>query len=157
MKGFLSLTLLPLLAVSSPVAVGSIHNDAAPILSSMTSQDIPGSYIVVFKKHVDQSSASAHQSWVQDIHTAHNGRMELKKRSLFDFDYEAFVGLKHTFDIAGSLMGYAGHFPEDVIEQVRRHPDVSNLLPLLRSFPRSAANLTRNRSSTLRRTPKSVL
>ncbi|KAJ5442824.1 Peptidase S8/S53 subtilisin/kexin/sedolisin [Penicillium cf. griseofulvum] len=124
MKGFISLTLIPLLAAASPVAVGSIHNDAAPILSSMTSRDIPDSYIVVFKKHVDQDSASAHQSWLQEVHTAHTGRMELKKRSLFDFDYEAFMGLKHTFHIAGSLMGYAGHFPEDVIEQVRRHPDV---------------------------------
>ncbi|KXG49696.1 Peptidase S8/S53, subtilisin/kexin/sedolisin [Penicillium griseofulvum] len=124
MKGFISLTLIPLLAAASPVAVGSIHNDAAPILSSMNSRDIPDSYIVVFKKHVDQGSASAHQSWLQEVHTAHTGRMELKKRSLFDFDYEAFMGLKHTFHIAGSLMGYAGHFPEDVIEQVRRHPDV---------------------------------
>ncbi|KAF4764239.1 hypothetical protein N7455_011054 [Penicillium solitum] len=124
MKGFLSLTVLPLLAAASPVAVGSIHNDAAPILSSMTSQDIPDSYIIVFKKHVDQSSASAHQSWLQEVHTAHTGRMELKKRSLFDFDFEAFMGLKHTFQIAGSLTGYAGHFHEDVIEQIRRHPDV---------------------------------
>ncbi|KAJ5512258.1 Peptidase S8/S53 subtilisin/kexin/sedolisin [Penicillium fimorum] len=124
MKGFLSLTLLPLLVVATPVAVGSIHNDAAPILSSMTSRDIPDSYIVVFKKHVDQGSASAHQSWLQEVHTAHTGRMELKKRSLFDFDYEAFMGLKHTFHIAGSLLGYAGHFPEEVIEQIRRHPDV---------------------------------
>ncbi|KAJ5398693.1 hypothetical protein PENPOL_c001G06282 [Penicillium polonicum] len=124
MKGFLSLTVLPLLAAASPVAVGSIHNDAAPILSSMTSRDIPDSYIVVFKKHVDQSSASAHQSWLQEVHTAHTGRMELKKRSLFDFDFEAFMGLKHTFQIAGSLTGYAGHFHEDVIEQIRRHPDV---------------------------------
>ncbi|OQE24941.1 hypothetical protein PENFLA_c009G00055 [Penicillium flavigenum] len=124
MKGFLSLTLLPLLVTASPVAVGSIHNDAAPILSSMTSKDIPDSYIVVFKKHVDPSSASAHQSWLQEVHTAHTGRMELKKRSLFDFDFEAFMGLKHTFHIAGSLLGYAGHFHEDVIEQIRRHPDV---------------------------------
>ncbi|CAI7654053.1 unnamed protein product [Penicillium discolor] len=124
MKGFLSLTVLPLLAAASPVAVGSIHNDAAPILSSMTSRDIPDSYIIVFKKHVDQSSASAHQSWLQEVHTAHTGRMELKKRSLFDFDFEAFMGLKHTFQIAGSLTGYAGHFHEDVIEQIRRHPDV---------------------------------
>ncbi|CRL25709.1 Peptidase S8/S53, subtilisin/kexin/sedolisin [Penicillium camemberti] len=124
MKGFLSLTVLPLLAAASPVAVGSIHNDAAPILSSMTSRDIPDSYIIVFKKHVDQSSASAHQSWLQEVHTAHTGRMELKKRSLFDFDFEGFMGLKHTFQIAGSLTGYAGHFHEDVIEQIRRHPDV---------------------------------
>ncbi|KAJ5795137.1 hypothetical protein N7457_001736 [Penicillium paradoxum] len=124
MKGFLSLTLLPLLAAASPVAVGSIHNEAAPILSSMTAKEIPDSYIVVFKKHVDPKLASDHHSWVQDLHTAQTGRMELKKRSLFDFDFEAFTGLKHTFHIAGSLVGYAGHFHEDVIEQVRRHPDV---------------------------------
>lgn len=157
MKGFLSLTVLPLLAAASPVAVGSIHNDAAPILSSMTSRDIPDSYIIVFKKHVDQSSASAHQSWLQEVHTAHTGRMELKKRSLFDFDFEGFMGLKHTFQIAGSLTGYAGHFHEDVIEQIRRHPDVSIPIPSLRKFPRPAANMTQNRLTTLRRTPRSVL
>jgi cerevisin len=127
MKGLLSLTLLPLLTVASPIVVDSIHNEAAPILSSVNSQEIPDSYIIVFKKHVDSSSAAAHHMWVQDIHSAQSGtgRQELKKRGLFGFDSEAFLGLKHTFHVADSLMGYAGHFHEDVIEQVRRHPDVS--------------------------------
>lgn len=126
MKGFLGLTLLPLLtAAASAAVVESIHNGAAPILSSTSAQEIPDSYIVVFKKHVDSSSASAHHSWVQDIHSTQTGRMELKKRSLFGFDTDAYIGMKHTFHIAGSLMGYAGHFHEDVIEQVRQHPDVS--------------------------------
>lgn len=126
MKGLFGLALLPLLTVASPVVVDSIHNGAAPIISSTNSQEVSDSYIVVFKKHVDQSAAAAHHSWVQDIHTSQNGRMELKKRSLFGFDTDAFLGLKHTFHVAGSLMGYAGHFHEDVIEQVRRHPDVSS-------------------------------
>lgn len=130
MKGFLGLALLPLLTAASPVVVDSIHNGAAPILSSTTSQEVPDSYIVVFKKHVDPSAAAAHHSWVQDIHTTQNGRWELKKRSLFGFDTDAYLGLKHTFHVAGSLMGYAGHFHEDVIEQVRRHPDVSSCLAL---------------------------
>lgn len=39
------------------------------------------------------------------------------------FSEEIFQGLKHTYSIPG-LVGYAGHFDEDVIEQVRRHPDV---------------------------------
>lgn len=126
MKGLFGLALLPLLTVASPVVVDSIHNGAAPIISSTNSQEVSDSYIVVFKKHVDQSAAAVHHSWVQDIHTSQNGRMELKKRSLFGFDTEAFMGLKHTFHVAGSLMGYSGHFHEDVIEQVRRHPDVSS-------------------------------
>jgi cerevisin len=124
MKGFLGLTLLPLLAAASPTWTESIHNGAAPILSSTTAKEIPDSYIVVFKKHVGASAAASHHSWVQDIHTD-NVRMELKKRSLFGFDNDPYLGLKHTFHVAGSLMGYAGHFHEDVIEQVRRHPDVS--------------------------------
>ncbi|KAJ5649606.1 Subtilisin-like serine protease [Penicillium longicatenatum] len=123
MKGFLGLSLLPLLAAASPMGVGSIHNEAAPILSSVNSEEIPDSYIVVFKNHVDSSVAAAHHDWVQDIHSSQQ-RMELKKRSLFGFNDDAFLGLKHTFHVAGSLMGYAGHFHEDVIEQVRRHPDV---------------------------------
>jgi cerevisin len=123
MKGFLGLTLLPLLAAASPTWTGSIHNGAAPILSSTSAKEIPDAYIVVFKQHVGASAAAAHHSWVQDIHTD-NVRMELKKRSLFGFDSDPYLGLKHTFHVAGSLMGYAGHFHEDVIEQVRRHPDV---------------------------------
>ena len=124
MKGFLGLSLLPLLVAASPVVVDSIHNEAAPILSSMNSKEVPDSYIVVFKKHVSAESAAAHQSWVQDIHTSHT---ELKKkRSLFGFEDTLFDGLKGTFNVAGSLLGYSGHFSEDVIEQVRRHPDVSS-------------------------------
>jgi cerevisin len=123
MKGLFGLALLPLLTAASPMVVDSIHREAAPIISSTTSQEVSDSYIVVFKKHVDPSAAAAHHSWVQDIHTT-QGRTELKKRSLFGFESDAFLGMKHTFNVAGSLMGYAGHFHEDVIEQVRRHPDV---------------------------------
>lgn len=127
MKGFFGLAVLPLLTAAAPsFSAESIHNGAAPILSSAHAEEIPDSYIVVFKKHVDSSVATAHHSWVQDIHST-NSRQELKKRSLFGFGSEdAYLGLKHTFHVADSLMGYAGHFHEDVIEQVRRHPDVSS-------------------------------
>ncbi|RMJ25415.1 serine protease [Aspergillus sp. HF37] len=124
MKGFLSLALLPLLTVASPVVVDSIHNEAAPVLSSVNSQEVPGSYIVVFKKHVSSESAAAHHSWVQDIHSSQLDRTELKKRSMFGLGESIFGGLKDTFNVADSLLGYSGHFNEDVIEQVRRHPDV---------------------------------
>ncbi|CAK48138.1 hypothetical protein CBS115989_1936 [Aspergillus niger] len=124
MKGILGLSLLPLLTAASPVFVDSIHNEAAPILSATNAKEVPDSYIVVFKKHVTSELASAHHSWVQDIHDSQSERTELKKRSLFGLGDEVYLGLKNTFDIAGSLIGYSGHFHEDVIEQVRRHPDV---------------------------------
>jgi len=128
MKGLAALALLPLLASTSPVfKVGTIHNDAAPILSSAQSKEIPDSYIVVFKKHVSHSSAAAHHDWVQDLHlNTQDTKTELRKRSQLPISTDIFGGLRHTFNIAGGLVGYSGHFDEDVIERVRRHPDVSS-------------------------------
>ena len=128
MKGLFSLSfaLLPLLASSSPILVDTIHNGAAPIESSSNAKTIPGSYIVVFRDHVTHADAAAHQDWVQMLHLAtEDSKTELRKRSQVPFVTEMFNGLRHTYNIAGSLLGYSGHFDDEVIEQVRRHPDVS--------------------------------
>ena len=75
-----TLTLLPALAAASPVLqVGTIHKDAAPVLSSVHSEEIPNSYIIKFKKHVSESSASDHHSWVQKLHGGREvERLELR-------------------------------------------------------------------------------
>lgn len=142
MKGFAGIALLPLLAAAKPIispesinsevfSHESIHGDAAPLLSSTNSEEISDSYIVVFKDHIDQTLAAAHHGWVQDLHTnTQTSKMELRKRSQTPFTDTVFEGMKHTYNIAGSLMGYSGHFDEDVIEQVRRHPDVSTSVTL---------------------------
>lgn len=134
MKGLLALTLLPLLATASPmIGVNTIHNGAAPVLSSSLSKEIPDSYIVVFKKDLPHSSATGHHEWVQvQHHECAKAKRDLHKRSQTPF--QTFGGLKHTFNIAGGLMGYSGHFDEDVIEKVRRHPDVSTNGVLLLPF-----------------------
>ena len=124
MKGLGVLSLLPLLAIASPrFGVETIHNDAAPLLSSSESQIIPDSYIIVFKKDVSHTSASVHHSWVQDQHVEiENTKRDLHKRSQIPISF--FDGLKHTFDIAGALLGYTGHFDNDLVEKIRLHPDV---------------------------------
>jgi hypothetical protein len=38
------------------------------------------------------------------------------------------------------LLGYSGHFDEDVIEQVRRHPDVSQSIVIHLNAPCRASN-----------------
>lgn len=127
MRGLIGLA-LPLLAAGSPVLVDTIHNEAAPLITSHNSKTVPNSYMVVFKDHVTQKAAKAHHSWVQDAHLgAASDRMELRKRSQSSMQETIFEGLKHTYHIPGKLLGYSGHFDEDVIEQVRRHPDVSQL------------------------------
>jgi hypothetical protein len=130
-----SLTLLPALAAASPMMqVGTIHNGAAPILSSTQTKEVPNSYMVVFKKHVKESHAKEHHEWVQSIHAkSSQERMELRKRSQFPVTAEIFDGLKHTYNIIGGMVGYSGHFDEETIEAIRRHPDVSTT-PYTHSF-----------------------
>lgn len=126
MRGYLGLAALPVLAAGSPLFVDTIHNGDAPIVSSTTSKHVPNSYIVVFKDHVTKDAAVAHHSWVQSVHEdGHQERMELRKRGMLGDQESIFSGLKHTYHIPGKLLGYSGHFDEDVIEKVRKHPDVS--------------------------------
>ncbi|KAL8810940.1 MAG: hypothetical protein Q9200_002184 [Gallowayella weberi] len=126
MKGLLALAVLPLLASSSPVfTTESIHNEAAPLLSSTQAKEIPDSYIVVFKKHVSHKAATDHHSWVQDQHVElEKTKRHLSKQKRSQTPIITFDGLKHTYNLAGGFLGYSGHFDEDVIDKVRRHPDV---------------------------------
>jgi cerevisin len=141
MKGIIALTLVATASATFPFRVGTVHNDAAPILSSTAAEHIPDSYIIKFKTHVNERNAAAHHSWIQKIHgEREQERLELRKRGLTDLVDDVFQGIKHTYKIGESFMGYSGHFDESVIEQVRRHPDVSfcppvtNVAPRLRRF-----------------------
>jgi cerevisin len=126
MRGLIGFSILPLLASSAPTfSTETIHEGSAPILSASNAVEVANSYIVVFKKHVNEAAASDHHSWVQDIYlTSENERTELRKRSEFPITTDIFEGIKHTYNIAGNFLGYSGHFDDSVIEKVRRHPDV---------------------------------
>lgn len=127
MKGA-SVLFLAALAVASPsVSVDTVHDGAAPILESTGADTIPGHYIIKFKKDVPASAISDHHTWVQQIHgEGEQRRIELRKRGL-DVSDDIFSGIKHTYNIGDGFLGYSGQFDEDVIEQVRRHPDVSTI------------------------------
>lgn len=105
----------------------TIHGDAAPILSSANAETIPNRYIIKFKEHVTGQSAKDHHVWLNSVHSANQvaREQELRKRSQFPLADDVFDGLKHTYSIGSSFTGYAGHFDEMTIEQIRRHPDVS--------------------------------
>ena len=126
MRGLLSLALAAATSASPMIWGDSIQTDPAPILSSTNAVEIPDSYIIKFKSHVNQNLAAAHHDWVQDVHLSTQSRKaELRKRSQSPMVDDIFRGLKHTYNIAGGMLGYSGHFDKDVIEQIRRHPDVS--------------------------------
>lgn len=101
-----------------------VSDKVAPLFSSLSSAQIPNSYIVVFKKHVTETSAGDHHNWLDQIHNqAETQRTELRKRSQSPIN-DLFQGLKHKYNIAGRFIGYSGHFDDQVIEEVRKHPDV---------------------------------
>jgi cerevisin len=109
-------------------SIETVHSLAAPVLSSIEADAIPDSYIVKFKDHVDDAAVSHHHSWIQTIHNeGEQQRLELRKRGELSDVAELFSGMKHTFNIGDAFKGYAGHFHESVIEQLRNHPDVSRL------------------------------
>lgn len=126
MRSLTALSLLPILASASPVLnVQTIHNDASPIISSYNAKEVPNSYIVVFKDHVSPASATEHHTWVQDLHLSSvKTQTELRKRSQIPIVSDIFNGLKHTYHV-GDILGYSGNFDEEVIEKIRKHPDVS--------------------------------
>ena len=108
--------------------------DVAPLISAKIAEhEIPDSYIVIFKDHVKETTATKHHSWVQELHTT-----SLKKRSQIpllrsgsEWLNDAADGLKHTYNVAGKLLGYAGTFDESVLQEIRRHPDVSTSILIL--------------------------
>lgn len=144
MKG-VSALFLAAAAAASP-SIETIHDGAAPILSSTTAETIPGHYIIGFKKDVPESAVTDHHSWIQQIHgEGEEQRTELRRRGL-DVSDDIFSGIKHTYKVADGFLGYAGSFDDEVIEQVRRHPDVSPLHPPYFSNCVISGYLTHSRS-----------
>ncbi|KAI1764428.1 peptidase S8/S53 domain-containing protein [Hypoxylon sp. FL1150] len=128
MRGLIALSLAYAASAAPSFGYQTIHDGAAPVISSSTAEEVPNSYIVKFKSHVSASSAADHHSWVQKIHgDREDERLELRKRGqipLVGDAVDSFKGLKHTLKIGSEFLGYSGHFDDNTIEEVRRHPDV---------------------------------
>jgi cerevisin len=124
-------------SIASPIFDTTVVNkDSAPLLSSASAADheIPNNYIVVFKKEVGGEVASAHHSWVTDIHEASVASlrkrsqiplMEHSSNSEVPLDVDSLTGLKHTYNSSGGLTGYSGSFDDSVLEEIRKHPAVA--------------------------------
>lgn len=129
MRGIFGIALAAM-ASASPVITNNVklNDELAPLVTADNAKAIPDSYMIKFKPHVKADSASIHHSWVQGMHlsSTENRKNELRKRSQEPF-VDVYAGLKHTYNIAGSLLGYSGHFDDSVIDAIRRHPDVSEV------------------------------
>ncbi|PHH59297.1 hypothetical protein CDD81_3408 [Ophiocordyceps australis] len=126
MRTTLALSLAAL--AQGPFFASAMHDESAPVGSSVGIQSIPDSYIIKFRDHVDDHVADTHHKWVQKIHeTGEQERLELRKRSLSTAD--EYRGVKHTFSIGDNFRGYSGHFDKTVVDKLRTHPDIESIEP----------------------------
>ncbi|KAI7820828.1 hypothetical protein BC939DRAFT_218281 [Gamsiella multidivaricata] len=111
-----------LLAASSAVAFPSFIQSErlAPVISSVEAEVVPDSYFVVFKDGVRAYDQAA---WVSDLH-----HQDLMMNGAWDdgFDESMINGVNHLYDM-GSFQGLAGRFRPEVLDEIRRNPDVSAL------------------------------
>lgn len=116
----IKLSTVALFVASTAVAFPSWGNsdNLAPVISSSNADVVPDSYIVVFK---DGVRANDHSAWAANLH-----KRDLTANGIWD---NIASGVKHVYDM-GSFQGLAGRFRPDVLDEIRKHPDVSLLLLL---------------------------
>ncbi|KAF3935150.1 Cerevisin [Dactylellina cionopaga] len=119
----LAATFGPVLTCASPISDSTVVNHVTLLSStSAAKHEIPNSYIVVFKKDVDDNIFDTHQIWIQETQAT-----SLKKRIQIPLSGKpsSFLsGFKHSFNINDGFKGYAGSFDESTINLIRSHPDV---------------------------------
>lgn len=110
----LKLSTVVLLMASTAAALPSFLQSErlAPIVSSANADIIPDSYFVVFKNGV---RANDHSAWVHDLH-----KRDLTANGLWD---SITSGVKHVYDM-GDFQGIAGRFRPEVLDEIRKNPDV---------------------------------
>ncbi|KAF9380177.1 serine protease [Mortierella sp. AD011] len=94
----------------------------APIVTSVEADIIPDSYFVVFK---DGARANENAAWVHDLH-----RRDIAQNGVWENEYDGSIasGVKHVYDM-GSFQGLAGRFRPEVLEEIRKNPDVAYIEP----------------------------
>ncbi|KAF9939438.1 serine protease [Mortierella antarctica] len=110
----LKLSAVALFVASSAVAFPSfLHSERlAPIVSSLDADVVPDSYVVVFKSGV---RAADHSPWVHSLH-----KRDLSMNGIWD---NFASGIKHVYNM-DQFQGIAGRFRPDVLEEIRKNPDV---------------------------------
>jgi len=111
----LKLSAVALFVASSAVAFPSFiqSQNLAPIVSSLDADVVPDSYVVVFKSGV---RAADHSPWVHSLH-----KRDLSVNGIWD---NFASGIKHVYNM-DQFQGIAGRFRPDVLEEIRKNPDVS--------------------------------
>lgn len=103
---------------------------------------VPNSYLVKLKPSMPEITARQHHGWVQKIHSGHISTItELQERgeSQADlFERNKLQGITTKWDFGDDHRGYGIHTTDLVIDEIRKHPDVSSQSQ--QPHPRSSSN-----------------
>ncbi|CAG8502999.1 5049_t:CDS:2 [Paraglomus occultum] len=113
----IALPLSTVLAVP-PLSEDKRDNTLAPLISSTNDKIIPDQYIVVFNNNVTSEETIRHY---ENVNSLMFEEMRLFKQGLIS---ELMSGIKHTYNMDG-FRGYAGKFPEYVLNKIRQSDDVA--------------------------------
>ncbi|KAF8975528.1 serine protease, partial [Haplosporangium bisporale] len=110
----MKLSAVALFLASSAVAFPSFGytEKLAPIITAAEADVIPDSYFVVFKNGI---RANDHSAWVHNLH-----KRDMSVNGIWD---NITSGVKHVYDM-GEFQGIAGRFRPDVLDEIRKNPDV---------------------------------
>ncbi|KAJ1920296.1 proteinase B [Mycoemilia scoparia] len=113
-RSILALTVLALGSTTASM-LGHPRVYEADLFSSVNSEIIDDHYIVVFKDHVspDAQHFRNHFSWLTNFITLANNQG----------GSEELNSIKHIYE--HSLIGYAGRFQKEVLDHIRKSPDVA--------------------------------
>ena len=106
---------------------------AGAIVPGFNKVEIEDQYIVTLHNSLSAEQVNSHYQLVQITNRDDQAgaKVELKRRSSgFQQPVLEFAGLQHTFNVAGSAVGYSGHFSSATIDTLRSHPDVSPVFSL---------------------------
>jgi len=84
----------------------------APLYSSVSAEEVPDNYIVVFKDNVDLMSSTKHTTWLLNFLKTSSTSTKGEK-------------IKHIFDFHSEFRGYSGEFNRDTIEKIRNSDEVA--------------------------------
>ena len=104
--------------------------DALPLIQR--EEPIAGGFIVLLKDNVSKESFDFQRLWVQDAQIQSLAKLDSSAQAEFSSIVSAAGfenakgGIKHIYD-SDFLKGYSGYFTPEVVDMLRRHPDVASV------------------------------
>ncbi|KAG2225643.1 hypothetical protein INT45_012115 [Circinella minor] len=112
-------------SLSSHININDNKNLLAPLYEVSEPNSISDSYIIILKDHVNSMQADQHFQWVRDTLVKPGMKEDQFQQQQF-LESGIPLGIKHTYGSPNAkFRGYSGKFSSNVVENIRRSPDVA--------------------------------